>query len=178
MPDRIKPASFDAFMSRNKAPGNSDTNTDTVATETARARHARRRRGRSASASSVRLNERNRPATRRGAAKGERKRYMAAATSAFEYCERSVKQLRTIVAIAATILRTPPLTADERRSQRTMLELLLDTAEGYQQMAEGDRALFEVLVLDARNIEATEMSVAEAVKLLRSKGKQAARVAA
>jgi hypothetical protein len=59
-----------------------------------------------------------------------------------------------------------------------MLELLLETAEGYQQMAEEDRTLFEVLVLEARGIEATEMSAAEAIRLLGAKGKQAARAAA
>jgi hypothetical protein len=173
MTDRITPASLEELVSRNEAPL-----TAAAAPDMSCARHTSRRGDRAAITSRARLTVKDRPTTRSGLAKWERKRYAATATSAFEYCERSVAQLRTLVAIAATILRAPPLTADERRSQKTMLELLLKTAEGYQQMAEEDRTLFEVLVLEARGIEATEMSAAEAIRLLGAKGKQAARAAA
>jgi hypothetical protein len=169
MTDRMTPASLEEFVSRDETPHNAAA----VAPDMPCTRHVNRRRARAAVTSRARANATDRPATRSGAAKWERKRYAAAATSAFEYCERSVAQLRTVVAIAATILRAPPLTADDRRSQRTMLELLLDTAEGYQHMAEEDRTLFEVLVLDARGIEATEMTATEAIRLLNAKGKQA-----
>jgi len=174
MTDRITPASLEEFDSRNEAP----LNATAAATDMSCARPTDRRRTQAAATSRARLNVKDRPTTRSGLAKWERKRYAATAVSAFEYCERSAAQLRTLVAIAATILRAPPLTADERRSQKTMLELLLETAEGYQQMAEEDRTLFEVLVLDARGIAATEMSAAEAIRLLGAKGKQAARAGA
>ena len=96
----------------------------------------------------------------------ESENYAAAALSAFEYCSQTVDQFRTLVAIAATILRAPPTSHDARVSRQTMLQLLLDTAEHYQRGAENDRALFEVLVLDARNIHGTDMRADEALKLL------------
>jgi hypothetical protein len=99
----------------------------------------------------------------------------AAALSAFEYCNQTVNQFRTLVAIAATILRAPPAAADERRSQQTMLALLLETATGYQRAAEDDRALFEVLVLDARHIHGTGMRAHEALELLSARRRQSAR---
>lgn len=55
------------------------------------------------------------------------------------------------------------------------MQLLLDTAEHYRRSAEDDRALFEVLVLDARNIHATDMSAGEALKLLGERRTQSAR---
>jgi hypothetical protein len=101
--------------------------------------------------------------------------YTAAARSAFEYCSQTVDQFRTLVAIAATVLRAPPAGDDERVSRQTMLQLLLDTAEHYQRGAEDDRALFEVLVLDARNIHGTGMGAGEALQLLGERRTQAAR---
>jgi hypothetical protein len=105
----------------------------------------------------------------------EAEHYAAAALSAFEYCSQTVDQFRTLVAIAATILRAPPTSHDARVSRQTMLQLLLDTAEHYQRGAENDRALFEVLVLDARNIHGTDMRADEALKLLGERRTQAAR---
>ncbi|MDQ7981798.1 hypothetical protein QYH69_31755 [Paraburkholderia sp. SARCC-3016] len=75
----------------------------------------------------------------------------------------------------ATILRAPPASKDERVGHQTLMQLLLDTAEHYRRSAEDDRALFEVLVLDARNIHATDMSAGEALKLLGERRTQSAR---
>ncbi|HEY4351763.1 MAG TPA: hypothetical protein VGN31_11080 [Paraburkholderia sp.] len=112
----------------------------------------------------------SRPSTRRAPAD-----YAAAALSAFEYCNQTVDQFRTLVAVAATILRAPPANNHERVSRQTMLKLLLDTAEHYKRSAEDDRALFEVLVLDARNIHGTLMGAGEALKLLGERRTQSAR---
>jgi hypothetical protein len=105
----------------------------------------------------------------------EPENYTAAALSAFQYCDQTVHQFRTLVAIAATILRAPPATEHERLSQQTMMQLLLDTVEHYQRGAEDDRALFEVLVLDARNLHGTQMRAGEALKLLGARRTQSAR---
>jgi hypothetical protein len=113
--------------------------------------------------------------TSRTSAGRESASYAAAALSAFEYCNQTVDQFRTLVAIAATILRTPPASNHERVSRQTMMKLLLDTAEHYQRRAEDDRALFEVLVLDARNIHGTEMGAGEALKVLGERRTQSAR---
>ncbi|CAB3769285.1 hypothetical protein [Paraburkholderia solisilvae] len=110
-----------------------------------------------------------------GLARHENAGYPAAALSAFEYCNQTVNQFRTLVAIAATILRASPVAADARRSQQTMLALLLETATGYQRAAEDDRALFEVLVLDARHIRGTRMRANEALELLSTRRRQSAR---
>ncbi|GAB7526479.1 hypothetical protein [Paraburkholderia sp. 2C] len=113
--------------------------------------------------------------TARALAEREHSSYPAAALSAFEYCDQTVNQFRTLVSIAATILRAPPASNEARLSQQTMLQLLLDTAEHYQRGAEDDRALFEVLVLDARNLHSTRMSAGEALKLLAERRTQSAR---
>jgi hypothetical protein len=123
-----------------------------------------------------------RPASRRkprraGRTLSEREHasYAAAALSAFEYCDQTVNQFRTLVSLAATILRAPPASNEARVSQQTLLQLLLDTVEHYQRGAEDDRALFEVLVLDARNLHSTRMSAGEALKLLGERRMQSAR---
>jgi hypothetical protein len=101
--------------------------------------------------------------------------YAAAALSAFEYCNQTVNQFRTLAAVAATLLRAAPANNGERNSQQAMMQLLLDTAEHYQRGAEDDRALFEVLVLDARDIHGTRMTADEALKLLGERRMQSAR---
>jgi hypothetical protein len=99
----------------------------------------------------------------------------AAALSAFEYCNQTVNQFRTLAAVAATLLRAAPANNGERNNQQAMMQLLLDTAEHYQRGAEDDRALFEVLVLDARDIHGTRMTADEALKLLGERRMQSAR---
>ena len=100
--------------------------------------------------------------------------YIAAALSALEYSNQSVNQYRTLVAIAATMLRPPP-TANERHNPQVLMKLMLETVQEYQRTAEADRALFEVLVLDARNLHRTDMRAAEAIRLLNARRRQSAR---
>jgi hypothetical protein len=54
------------------------------------------------------------------------------------------------VTLAASIVRNPAVTREERHRQRRLLELLLDTGEDYQREVEIDRELYQVIALDAR----------------------------
>jgi hypothetical protein len=53
-------------------------------------------------------------------------------SAAPELCERQGSQLAKLVALAASMLRIPSLTADQRDGQRNLSELFVDTAEDHQ----------------------------------------------
>lgn len=56
--------------------------------------------------------------------------YEKLALSAHDLCERQVDQLRRLVLLATSLCRGPSMTRDERQSQKALLELLVETAEG------------------------------------------------
>lgn len=58
--------------------------------------------------------------------------YEKPALSAFDPCERQLTQLNTPITLASSMCRNPVITSDERRRQRTLLELLVDIVGQYQ----------------------------------------------
>jgi hypothetical protein len=92
--------------------------------------------------------------------------YEKLALSAFDLCDRQVSQLDTLITLASSICKNPAVTRDERRNRQTLLELLLDTAEQYQQELECDRELFQVIALDAKGVPHSRITARHAAKLL------------
>lgn len=76
--------------------------------------------------------------------------YEKLALSAFDLCNRHLDQLNTLITLTSSICRNPPITLEERRRRQTLLELLVDTSERYQQELQCDRELYQVIALDAR----------------------------
>lgn len=92
--------------------------------------------------------------------------YEKLALSAFDLCDRQVGQLDTLITLASSICRNPAITSDERRRRQTLLELLVDTAEQYQQELEYDRELFQVIALDAKGVPQSRITARHAATLL------------
>ena len=92
--------------------------------------------------------------------------YEKLALSAFDLCERQLSQLNTLITLASSMCRNPAITSDERKRQRTLLELLVDTAEQYQQSLECDRELYQVIALDAKGIPQSRITASRATRLL------------
>jgi hypothetical protein len=92
--------------------------------------------------------------------------YEKLALSAFDLCDRQVGQLDTLITLASSIVRHPAITRDERKRRQTLLELLVDTAEQYQQELECDRELFQVIALDAKGIPRSRLTAQHATNLL------------
>ncbi|MDR6410156.1 UNVERIFIED_ORG: hypothetical protein ABIC62_002809 [Burkholderia sp. 1595] len=100
--------------------------------------------------------------------------YEKLALSAFDLCDRQMSKLETLIALAATLCKNPAITSDDRRRQRTMLELLVQTGEQYQQELACDRELFQVIALDAKGIAHTRITAGQATRLLADASKIAA----
>lgn len=92
--------------------------------------------------------------------------YEKLALSAFDLCDRQMSKLDTLITLAASICRNPAITSDERHRQRTMLELLVHTAEQYQQELGCDRELFQVIALDAKGVAHNRITASQAARLL------------
>jgi hypothetical protein len=92
--------------------------------------------------------------------------YEKLALSAFDLCDRQVGQLDTLITLVSSIVRYPAITHDERKRHRTLLELLVDTAEQYQQQLECDRELFQIIALDAKGVPRSRITVQHATNLL------------
>ncbi|QQC65328.1 hypothetical protein [Paraburkholderia ginsengisoli] len=92
--------------------------------------------------------------------------YEKLALSAFDLCDRQVGQLNTLITLASSIVRNPAFTSDERKRRQTLLELLLDTTEQYQQELECDRELFQVIALDAKGVPRSHLTAQHAANLL------------
>ncbi|MFB9125365.1 hypothetical protein E2553_08380 [Paraburkholderia dipogonis] len=92
--------------------------------------------------------------------------YEKLALSAFDLCDRQVSHLETLITLASSIVRNPAITHEERKRHRTLLELLVDTAEQYQQELESDRELFQVIALDAKGIPRSRITAQHATNLL------------
>jgi hypothetical protein len=92
--------------------------------------------------------------------------YEKLAFSALELCERQGSQLVKLVALAASIHMTPALTADQRHSQRNLLELFVDTAEDYQRTQECEVELFQVIALNVKGFTEGRLTASEAIELL------------
>jgi hypothetical protein len=92
--------------------------------------------------------------------------YEKLALSAFSLCDRQLSQLNTLITLGSSMCRNPAITSDERRHHRTMLELLVDTAEQYQHMLECDRELYQVIALDAKGIPQSRITANRAARLL------------
>jgi len=58
------------------------------------------------------------------------------------------------------------MTREERQSQKALLELLVETAEGYEREVECDRELYQVIALDAKGIPHSRITASVAAKLL------------
>ncbi|WP_345811738.1 hypothetical protein AAGS40_12545 [Paraburkholderia sp. PREW-6R] len=92
--------------------------------------------------------------------------YEKLALSAFGSCERQLSQLNRLATLAASICRTPALTSADRREQKALLELLLETCESYEREVECDRELYQVIALDARGVPHRRITASVAAKLL------------
>jgi hypothetical protein len=92
--------------------------------------------------------------------------YEKLALSAFDLCDRQVSQLDTLITLASSICRNPAITRDERHNRQKLLELLLDTAEQYQQELACDRELFQVIALDAKGVPRGRITARHAATLL------------
>lgn len=99
--------------------------------------------------------------------------YEKLALSAFDFCDRQLSQLNTLITLASSICRNPPITSDERRRRQIMLELLVDTAEQYRQDLENDRELFQVIALDAKGVSQARLTASHATRLLAEASKLA-----
>ncbi|HZZ02449.1 hypothetical protein [Paraburkholderia sp.] len=92
--------------------------------------------------------------------------YEKLALSAFGACDRQIRQLRTLIDLAASINRCPATTVEERRRERNLLEHLLYTVEQYQQEVECDRDLYQVIALDAKGVAHSRITAKLAAQLL------------
>ncbi|WP_434114359.1 hypothetical protein [Paraburkholderia caffeinilytica] len=92
--------------------------------------------------------------------------YEKLALQAFDLCNRQLSQLNTLITLASSMCRNPAITIEERRRQQTMLELLVDTAEQYQQTLECDRELYQVIALDAKGVPQSRITANRAARLL------------
>lgn len=92
--------------------------------------------------------------------------YEKLALSAFNFCDRQLSRLDMLITLAASICRNPAITIDERQNQRTLLELLVATGEGYRQEVECDRELFQVIALDAKGVPRSRITASHAQRLL------------
>ncbi|MFM0740717.1 hypothetical protein PQQ51_26030 [Paraburkholderia xenovorans] len=92
--------------------------------------------------------------------------YEKLALSAHNLCDRQLDQLRRLATLAASIRRSPSLTRAERQSQKALLELLVETAEGYEQEVECDRELYQVIALNAKGVPHSRITARCAAKLL------------
>ena len=97
--------------------------------------------------------------------------YEKVALSALDLCERQLSQLNTLITLASSMCRNPAVTCEERQRQRTLLELLVDTAEQYQQVLECDRELYQVIALDAKGIPQSRITASRAARLLEEASK-------
>ena len=91
--------------------------------------------------------------------------YEKLALSAFDLCNRQLSQLDKLIALAATICRTPAVTSEERRDRQTLLELLVSTGEQYRQETECDRELFHTVALDATGVAQNRNGASLATRL-------------
>jgi hypothetical protein len=92
--------------------------------------------------------------------------YEKLALSAHNLCNRQLDQLRRLAMLAVSICRSPSMTREERQSQKALLELLVETAEGYEREVECDRELYQVIALDAKGIPHSRITASVAAKLL------------
>jgi hypothetical protein len=92
--------------------------------------------------------------------------YEKLALSAFQLCEQQIGQLNRLAKLASTICRCPNITRDERRGQHALLELLVETAEGYSSDLESDRELYQVIALDAKGVPDCRITAGQAATLL------------
>jgi hypothetical protein len=100
--------------------------------------------------------------------------YEKLALSAFGLLERQLSQLDKLVTLAASIVRNPAVTREERHRQRKLLELLSDTGEDYQREVEIDRELYQVIALDAKGIPQSRITARHAANLLAKAARTAA----
>ncbi|WNC89013.1 hypothetical protein RI103_15130 [Paraburkholderia sp. FT54] len=100
--------------------------------------------------------------------------YERLALSAFGLVERQLSQLDKLVTLAASIVRNPAMTREERHRQRRLLEVLVDTVEDYHREVENDRELYQVIALDAKGIAQSRMTARHAADLLAKAAKMAA----
>ncbi|PZR37856.1 hypothetical protein [Paraburkholderia fungorum] len=92
--------------------------------------------------------------------------YEKLALSAFDLCNRHLDQLNTLITLTSSICRNPPITLEERRRRQTLLELLVDTSERYQQELQCDRELYQVIALDAKGVPHSRITARHAANLL------------
>jgi hypothetical protein len=92
--------------------------------------------------------------------------YEKLALSAFHLSDRHRDQLDTLITLASSICRNPAITREERRRRQTLLELLVDTMEQYQQELECDRELYQVIALDAKGVAHSRITARQAANLL------------
>jgi hypothetical protein len=97
--------------------------------------------------------------------------YEKLALSTFRLCDQQLDQLNRLVSLASTICRCPTMTRDERQSQRALLELLVETAEGYASDLKRDRELYQVIALDAKGVPDSRITARHAASLLANAAK-------
>ena len=97
--------------------------------------------------------------------------YEKLALSTFHLCDQQLGQLNRLVSLASTICRCPTMTRDERQSQRALLELLVETAEGYADDLVRDRELYQVIALDAKSVPDSRITARHAANLLANAAK-------
>ncbi|WCM20615.1 hypothetical protein NDK50_03845 [Paraburkholderia bryophila] len=101
--------------------------------------------------------------------------YEKLALSAFELVDRQIANLGKLVTLATSIYRSPAITRDEIARQRTLLGVLIDTTENYQQEVETDRELYQIIALDAQGIPERSITARHAAKLLAKAAQKAAK---
>jgi hypothetical protein len=92
--------------------------------------------------------------------------YEKLALSAFGLIERQLSQLDKLVTLAASVIRSPAVTREERQRQRKLLEVLIDTVEDYQREVEIDRELYQIIALDAKGVPQSCITARRAATLL------------
>jgi hypothetical protein len=101
--------------------------------------------------------------------------YEKLALSAFELVDRQIANLGKLVTLATSIYRSPAITRDEIARQRTLLGVLIDTTENYQQEVETDRELYQIIALDAQGIPERRITARHAARLLAKAAQKAAK---
>ncbi|OAJ58488.1 hypothetical protein A6V36_06085 [Paraburkholderia ginsengiterrae] len=92
--------------------------------------------------------------------------YEKLALSAFGLIERQIDRLEKLTTLASSIYRNPAITREERSHHRSLLGLLIETAEDYQREIEIDRDLYQIIALDAKGIPQSRITARHAADLL------------
>lgn len=98
--------------------------------------------------------------------------YEKLALLTFRLCDQQLDQLNRLVSLASAVCRCPTMIRAERQSQRALLELLVETVEGYTDDLVRDRELYQIIALDAKGVPDSRIIARHAASLHHRCGKR------